>query len=67
MSLYNYYPSLYLYVLILCVAFIRSLHSDIHISLLYDFKNKHFWPYIKYNNTCLNYEKPGWPRVSSPM
>ena len=40
----------------------------LHLLLLqYHFTNKHFWPYTKYNDTCLNYEKPGWPKLSSPM
>ena len=41
--------------------------ANIHVTLLCDFKTKHFWPYTKYNNTCLNYDKPGWPKLSSPI
>ena len=39
----------------------------IHKLLPYDIKHKHFWPYTKYNNMCLQYEKHGWPKLSSPM
>ena len=30
-------------------------------------KNKHLWPYTKYNNICLNYRQHGWPKLSNPM
>ena len=43
----------------------HSLHAS--ITSTYIFKIKHFWPYTKYNNICLSYKKPGWPRLSSPL
>ena len=44
------YPGLYL-----CVWHIfKDFIAFILIILPYDIKNKHFWPYTKYNNTCLN-------------
>ena len=58
------YPSyFFMYVTFVCI----DLIAFIHILLVCDFKTKHFWPYTKYNNVCLNYEQPGWPRLSNPM
>ena len=60
----SYYVFLFYYYILtsvhMCsIPFIPSLPNVI--------KNKHFWPYTKYNNIYLNYEKPGWPKPSSPM
>ena len=39
----------------------------IPILLWYEIKNKHLWPYTKYNNIYLNCMQLGWPKLSSPM
>ena len=45
---------------------IRSIIVLIPIPLRYEIKNKHLWPYTKYNNICLNYKQHRWPKLSSP-
>ena len=42
-----------MYVLLKLLAFVWLHHSayfDISIPLCYQIKDKHFWPYTKYNN-----------------
>ena len=53
------------------VKFMKPLCIDsiayMHVLLVHVFKIKHFWPYTKYNNICLSYKKPGWPKLSSSL
>ena len=55
----------------MCLKFMKPPYIDsiayMQILLEYIFKIKHFWPYTKYNNICLSYKKPGWPKLSSPL
>ena len=51
----------------ICIASVHNLIAFILKLLSCKIQNKHFWPYTKYNNIYLNYEKPGWPKLSSPM
>ena len=60
MSLILLHPSI-------CIASVHKLIAFILKLLSCEIKNKHFWPYTKYNNICLNYQKLGWPEPSSPM
>ena len=62
-----YFCTILFSLVMICVAFMQGLHSlHSHITTI-GIKNKHFWLYTKYNNICLNYEKHGWPKSSSPM
>ena len=45
-----------------CFIKINTFHIGcitvlIPIPLWYEIKNKHLWPYTKYNNICLNYKQ----------